>query len=205
MAYRTVADMQLSIIGDIRDVGLHGKFKRILAFSLYLGHIPMSSIHKLRLIILTTRKWLTDPPEWKTLRHLGTSFLDFKRWHLGIGEAFYGWISLCISAYDYFATNVDFDAILCWGDSESIFLSLCYLYLCYLLVSTSILTNMHVAWSDFSQSQLGPVADSSMNEITTWIAYLVSMLGLIQLIQHMANGAHMLQLASINTQSRVPS
>nr|ARQ20718.1 sugar-dependent 1 tag lipase [Lobosphaera incisa] len=56
-------------------------FRKLLAFNLFIGRAPLQILR----YALYWIGWLSAPPRTPLLRHLGTDFLQTRRWHFGLG------------------------------------------------------------------------------------------------------------------------
>ena len=60
-------------------------FRRLVAVCLLFGRNLYTLAEELQRWILSSLGWLSAPPSTAILRHLGTGFLQTRRWHFGAG------------------------------------------------------------------------------------------------------------------------
>lgn len=60
-------------------------FRRIIGLALLLGKSLFTLLEELQRWIFSGFGWLSAPPSSKALQHLGTSFINTRRWHFGAG------------------------------------------------------------------------------------------------------------------------
>ncbi|KAK9804424.1 hypothetical protein WJX72_011952 [[Myrmecia] bisecta] len=75
----TSALLDLSLLRVL--VTLSVPFRKLLALNIFIGRAPLQILR----YVLHWIGWLSAPPRNPLLRHLGTDFLQTRRWHYGLG------------------------------------------------------------------------------------------------------------------------